>query len=95
MVEFAKCTDPNCEHKGRHAHPVRLPLKASGWAVRNTHEIFMRTVGPTEISAMVNWLWIEGVRVRAGVPDDTVRELFKRYAGGGVALVEVTVRSDG
>jgi len=76
---------------------------AIGYAVTVRGEIDVRTVGPTEISAMVNWLAAgealphsDRIMVYHGVPDEHVTKAFSPLAshyGAQLAEVEISVLS--
>jgi hypothetical protein len=66
---------------------------AHGWAVVERGELLVRTVGPTEVSAMVNWLVASvGFLVRHGTSDAQVGLMFRNAARTrGAELHPVTI----
>ena len=70
--------------------------KAQGWAVAVNGQILVKTVGLTEIAAIVNWLFTPeggGLTVPDVVPDYEIRKLFEAYSGtrGDVVAIQVTI----
>jgi hypothetical protein len=55
--------------------------EACGFAVVQKGKIMIETVGPTDISAMVNWLCAShSFLMPSGVPDSYVRRAFRQAA---------------
>jgi hypothetical protein len=50
------------------------------YAVKHNGQIDVRTVGPTERSAKVNWLWVMGVQVLNSFSDELIVQIFKKAA---------------
>ena len=62
----------------------------SAWAIIVDGEIDIRTVSPTDIGAMVNWLVVAFGAVACGrVSDDDVRSAFATMRGQTNTSVEV------
>jgi len=56
-------------------------MKAFGYAVAQDGAIDVKTVSPTRVAAMVNWLHVKaGITCDNGVADDVIENLFNRYA---------------
>jgi hypothetical protein len=68
----------------------------SAWAIIIDGEIDIRTVMPTDISAMVNWIVVScGAIIQQGVTDQNVRAAFdamKEKAGASVECCPVEIR---
>jgi hypothetical protein len=67
---------------------------ARGWAIDERGEIIVKTVSPSRIGAMVNWLVASvGIAVSRGAADDLVEATFDSYAlQAGARLIEVTIK---
>lgn len=64
----------------------------TGWAVAKDGTIDIRTVAPTDIGAMVNWITcITGCIVEASTSDELIKSEFNRVAPAhGFRLIRVT-----
>lgn len=66
-------------------------MSVHAFAVQDKGGINIRTVSPTRIAAMVNWLLVEArVLILRGSPDAEVERLWEKYRDGA-ELVPVTV----
>lgn len=59
-----------------------MSASAKGYAVLKDGEISVRTVSPTPIAAMVNWLIVDArILIIHGTPDEEVRRVWEKYRG--------------
>lgn len=68
----------------------------TAWAIIVDGEVDIRTVSPTDVGAMVNWMIVScGAIVQHGVTDENVREAFvvmQEHATASVECCPVEVR---
>lgn len=68
-----------------------MTTSAKGYAVLKNGDINVRTVSPTPIAAMVNWLITDArILIIHGTPEEEIRRVWEKYREGA-ELVAVTV----
>lgn len=64
----------------REAYPDAALPQAEGWAILDRGEINVRSVCPTPVGAIVNWLLTEaGLAVSDGTPDKEIEQTFAEF----------------
>jgi hypothetical protein len=69
-------------------------MKTTGFAIVTDGVIDVRTVSPSKIGAMVNWLYSEGVRPLDWWSDEQVEEVFNLQPKGQTFCRAVSIEVD-
>jgi len=66
---------------------------SKGWAIEEDGEVDVRTVSPTRIAAIVNWMLVSAdLMIMRGATDEWISREFAGYeAARGVHAVEVAI----